>query len=316
MPLFAVCDLVMETDVPFPELSFAEGLRADLRFALEGPPAPAPETGAWLDRWETPSGTPWLQVASLPDAYLLRFPDYAVFRIRRSGEDVRCYAVPGTPPETIRHLFLDQVMPLLLSQRGALVLHAGAVSGPDGAIVFAGMSGSGKSTLTASFCDQGFSLLTDDCCLLRERDGRFFVVPSYPGLRLWNDSLSGLAWEEPSLLPVTHYSLKKRVGLEGGRLTVSRDRVPLARLYLVGPPGEHPESVALSIAPLRPHEALIELVRCAYCLDLDDREGIRRQFESLSRLATGARIHRLRFPHDYAKLADVRAAILRTGSSA
>ena len=88
----------------------------------------------------------------------------------------------------MRHLLLDQVMPLVLS-RDRLVLHASAVATPAGAAAFIGFTGAGKSTLAASLSAAGFPILSDDCLVI-ERDGRGFLArPFYPGARLWPDSV-------------------------------------------------------------------------------------------------------------------------------
>src|ERR1041385_6354424 len=135
MALFTVCDLVLETNVLFPELSSIERGQPDLRLAFAAPKASAVQH-AWFHRWELPDGGTWLQIARSSNGYVLRFPDYAEFELSCAGDAVICRPVLDTPPETIRHLFLDQVMPLLLSQRGELVLHASSVVGPQGAIAF------------------------------------------------------------------------------------------------------------------------------------------------------------------------------------
>jgi len=313
MPLFAVCDLTVESSERFPELRPSPRERADLRFRISAEPAPLGGQWDWFHHWELPSGEVWLEIGKRENEYLLRFPDYADFVISGTGDRVTCLPVSGTPPNTLRQLFLDQVMPLLLSHRGDVVLHASAVAGPQGAIAFAGVSGCGKSTLAAGLCARGFPLLTDDCFLLREKDGGFLAIPSYPGLRLWEDSLAGLEWEGAEVEAVSHYSEKKRLVAGNGRVAAAGENVPLSRLYLLAPPDEHAETDSLTIAPVRPQDALIELVRRAYCLDITDRNRIRSQFEMLGRIAAGAAIYQMNFPHDYARLQEVCDAILRNG---
>src|SRR5207253_1964784 len=143
--------------------------------------------------------------------YLFHFPELADFRIDAAGRTIRCHPVPGTPLETIRHLFLDQVIPLVLSKRGKLVVHASATLFSEGASAFIGMAGAGKSTLAASLADRGFPLLTDDCLLLEEKGHEFSVIPSYPGVRLWDEASSALFGQVPFSGPVAHYTQKKRL---------------------------------------------------------------------------------------------------------
>jgi hypothetical protein len=316
MPLFSVCNLTVESSEEFPELGPSPRERAELLFQIcTEPTLPAGEW-RWFHHWELPSGEVWLEIGKRRGEYLLRFPDLADFVISEAGEQVRCLPVSDTPPNTLRHLFLDQVLPLVLSLHGSTVLHASAVDGPHGAIAFAGGSGCGKSTLAAGLCARGFPLLTDDCLVLREEGGGLRAIPSYPGLRLWEDSLAGLRWDGAELEAVSHYSEKKRLVAGNGALAVATDPVPLARLYLLSPPPDQPQSEPLAIAPVRPQEALIELVRRAYCLDITDRRRIQNQFEALGRIAAGAAISALRFPYDYGRLQEVCDAILRDGEGA
>ncbi|MBI4479449.1 MAG: hypothetical protein HY651_05460 [Acidobacteria bacterium] len=314
MPRFQVCDLTLESNVAFPELSPANGTKVDCSFRLrriESLPKTAYE---WFHRWELADGTSWLLTAKTGKDYLLRFPEFADFRIVQSGRAIVCDALRGTPLATLRHLFLDQVVPLVLSQQGRLVLHASAVVSPDGAIAFLGMTGRGKSTLAADFCQQGFQLLADDCLLLRESKGRFLSVPGYPGLRLWGDTLSGLGWHEAGMAPVAHYTEKKRVGTRHGRVRWAAEEVPLLRIYVLEPTDPSTPEQTIRIIPMRPQDALMELVQCAYRLDITDRNRVQEQFESLSRIAAGAPLYRLQFPHDFARLSEVRGAILRNGN--
>ena len=43
-----------------------------------------------------------------------------IVMILGGGAKVRCQPRPGIPLKTIRHLLVDQVMPLVLSQRGGV----------------------------------------------------------------------------------------------------------------------------------------------------------------------------------------------------
>ena len=311
MEFYQTCDLVLASNVPFPELPRANGREPECAFELLPVGTSQPASGDWYHQWSFPDGSPWLCMAKQGSGFLLRFPDLADFLVSPDGSNIRCYALPGTPPETIRHLFLDQVIPLVLSQRGRVVLHASAVATPRGAIAFMGASGTGKSTLAAAFCRVGFPLLTDDCFLLKETGGRFFAVPSYPGLRLWAETLAEFSWEEPGLAPVAHYTEKKRLAQESGEIRFCRDAVPVRRIYLLDPQEEPAGPPGMRIVSPPQQESLIELVKYTYCLDIQNREGLREQFERLGRLAASSLLGRLTISRNFAHLPDVREAILQ-----
>src|SRR2546425_12251788 len=131
-----------------------------------------------------PNGTISMTIGRCRSGFLVRFPGLAVFLVSRDGQRVSCARRRGTRPTIVSHLFLAQVLPRALSQRGRLVLHASAVATQHGAVAFLGVAGQGKSTLSASFVGRSFPLLTDDGLLLVEHGTMLAGVPSYPEIRL------------------------------------------------------------------------------------------------------------------------------------
>jgi hypothetical protein len=311
MTFYKVSGFTVQSNIPLPELPHADGREPLYDFQLLRARGPRPAPSQWFHHWVLPDGRVWLSLAKHRSGYLLRFPDLADFLTPACGKKILCYPKPDTPLETLRHLLLDQVIPLLLSKREKLVLHASAVRASQGAVAFMGMTGAGKSTLSASFAEQGFSLLTDDCLLLEERGRELFATPSYPGLRLWDDVTSGLFEHEPSASRVAHYTAKKRLGLNNGWLRFCPDSVPLLRIYTLPPPEEVNSANAIHISPLPAREAFIELVRYAFRLDITDRERLGEEFESLGRVVTLPLFFRLAFPRGLSLLPAVREAILR-----
>ena len=204
MFIYKVWDFAIGSNVPLPELPECNG-PAEWCFELLESRGFAPNC-EWFHEWNLPDGSVWLYFGRQDSGYVLRFPGIADFLVNRRAQGVRCYPSPGVPPESIRHLFLDQVLPLVVNGPGKLVVHASAVASPYGAIAFLGRTGYGKSTLAASFSRRGFPMMTDDCLLLEEDKGRLFAVPSYPGLRLWPETVSELFALPPELSPVAHYS--------------------------------------------------------------------------------------------------------------
>jgi len=310
MMSYRVCNLIVRSNVPLPELSDANGKDPDCAFQLHAAQRPSPVSCHWFHHWRLPDGQIWLSFAKPGSDYLLRFPDLADFIVSVDGKDIRCYPSPGTPIDTMRHLLLDQVIPLLLPMRGRPVLHASAVVSPWGAIAFIGTTGQGKSTLAGSLCQKGFPLLTDDYLLLEEKEGTLFGIPSYPGLRMWPDTLSALFGQQPVLFRVAHYTEKKRMGLDNGPLPFCPDPVPLSRVYVLVPHEEMGDKRAITITPFSPRDAFMELVQSSYRLDITDRKRLREEFESLARWAALPLFCSLAFPRRLNLLPQVKEAIL------
>jgi hypothetical protein len=306
MPTYSVCDVAIESNVPLPELSPIESREPEFTFALNSGQAHCWDDCVWVYRWY--EDAPWLLLGKQDDEYLLRFPDLADFTISKDTKRISCCPHTVATSDTIRHLLLDQVIPLLLSKQGRLVLHGSAVLTPHGAVGFLGETGRGKSTLASSFSEKGAPVLTDDCLLVKEADGQLLAVPSYPSLRLWPEAADALFGQETPLVEVAHYTEKKRVDGNVG-LSFCTEPAALRRIYFLAPADES-EGKSVSIVPLSVRDACIELVKFTYLIDVTDRERLRQHFERLSRVAALPLFHRLSFPHDFSLLPAVHRAIL------
>lgn len=302
---YRICGRHLESNLPLPELLEGAGAAADSSFLLLPGPSPAPEPAAWIHQWAQPDGTPWSSLSRYQQGYLLRFHGMADFLLSDDCVQIRCFSVNGTPDATLRHLLLDQVFPLALSRQGHLVLHCSAVVTPLGAVAFAGGTGMGKSTLTASFAHSGVPVLTDDGLLVQERHGKLVGFPSYPGLRLWDDSLAAIFPANTSGIPVAHYTTKVRVALGRDMIPFCDEPSTIRRIYFLGLANE------ICIEPLAPGEGFMEVVKQSYRLDLRDQERLRREFERLRHLAALTKFRRLSFACDFGVLPAVQEAILQ-----
>jgi hypothetical protein len=312
MPTYSLCEVAIESTIPLPELSSAESREPEFKFALQLDKPQCGERCEWLHTWYVEEDTPWLLLGRRRDDYLLRFPDLADFTIAKNAKKISCYPSPGTTAITIRHLLLDQVIPLLLSLQGRMVLHGSSVLTPHGAMAFVGQTGWGKSTLASSFSRQGSPVLTDDCLLLKEENGQLLAIPSYPSVRLWPQTVAALFGQfgqEIPLAQVAHYTEKKRVDRNVG-LSFCAEPAELRRIYFLAPPPSDGEKKCVSIIPLSTRDAFMELVKFTYLIDITDRQRLRQEFERLSRVAALPLFFRLDFPRDFSLLPDIHRAIL------
>jgi len=306
MPTYNLWDLVISSSTPLLELLTTESRHPDLTFTLDG--AESHDGIVWFHNYCQPGAQPWLLFGRHAKGYLLRFPGLADFSIATEERAIRCHAQEGVPLDAIRHLLLDQVVPMILGWQGRLVLHGSAVLTGYGAIAFVGEPSRGKSTLASSFAEKGFPSLTDDCLLLKEANRRVAVVPSYPGLRLWPETARALFGQSTSLGEVGH-SRKVRLDRRLG-LSFCTETVPLRRIYLLASSQETAGIAAAEIRPVRPREAFLELIRYTFLLDVNDRLELRHEFEGLSRVTGLALTYRLAFRRDLALLPAVHRAIL------
>lgn len=307
---YQLCDFVLESNVALPELLVVGGTESSRTFHLHGARSQESLINRWFRQTHLLNGGVWLAFARQGNGFILRFPSMADFSVSADGREIGCYPQSATGQETLTHLLLDQVIPLVLSQQGELVLHGSAVAGPKGAIAFLGETGRGKSTLSASFCQQGFPLLTDDCLLLRSNGEEFRVFPSYPGLRLWPETRMALIGDSFEFAPVAHYTDKERIKQDSGPFQFCATPVPVDRLYVLAPPEDGVGTEYVHIRPVKPRDAFMELVNSSFRLDTDDRNGNRRAFEAIDEAVRALAVFRLAFPRDITFLPSVRAAVL------
>jgi hypothetical protein len=311
MYTYCVSGLTLASNIPLPELNSATNFGVDFKFNLL-PSAPfSPEKLEWFHQWhvegveEEDEKQPWVCFARKDEGYLLRFPSHGDFLISRDVSEILCRPLPDIPEVTLRHLLLDQVIPLVLSRRELLVLHASAVMTERGVIAFAGKSGRGKSTMALAFAKQGHALITDDCLALRIEEGKWMALPSYPGVRLWESSAEELVPGDASTCYVAHYTSKRRIIDADGLEFLTRPE-PIGGLFVLG--DEQPKICIENLTATRGFMAWAEF---AYNLDVRDTNFLREHFEALGKVTATIPAYALHYPREFSSLPAVREAILK-----
>jgi hypothetical protein len=116
-----------------------------------------------------------------------------------NGNKIIYDRAPHIDDDSLRLYLLGSAMGALLQQRQYIVLHGNAISfDSKTCTIFVGHSGAGKST-TAAWCyQQGAMILADDVCAITfDQGGTPCVIPSYPQLKLWQETanLLGISTE-------------------------------------------------------------------------------------------------------------------------
>jgi len=265
-----------------------------------------PRTDDPYHQWEFPNGRLWTQFYRDGKGYLLRFPLLADFSVSAGGNHVVCSPAPNITDATPLHLYHNQVLPLVLSKLGKLVFHGGAVEIDDGAFAFMAESGRGKSTLTASFAVNGCRFLTDDGLVVEDVEGNYLAMPSNPSIRLWVDSEEALVPSGSIAEPALHFTSKLRF-MAGDAIPFCDRPRPLRKVYFLG----NGSATDIVFQRLAESEALLELVKHSFLLDIEDRDLLASHFDRVARLAQERIYYRLDYPRRYEDLPRVREAITR-----
>lgn len=259
-------------------------------------------------------GTIWQESWNAGGCFVSRFPGLCSFRISPAEMRIECAPQPEVNAPTVVHLILDHAIPRLLSMKpGHIVLHASAVQVDGEVMAILGHSGQGKSTLAGWFASRGFSILTDDCLLLRRDESKqqWLAYPSYQSVRLWPDSVNALGIDEASLREFAHYSSKKRTGKETN-FRFAPGGAPLRACFVLdaGDEGAAEHSGPPEIQPIPVGQIFVALMLAVFRLDAEDEEINRREFEILTNLADTVKFWSLRYERRYDWLPEVEKIMI------
>ena len=266
---------------------------------------PQPERDdAPFHRIVSPDGKTWCALHREGAGYLLRFPALADFEIAPRGRQVRCRPVPGVRATTCEHLFLNQVLPHLLSGNGRLVFHASAIDLGRGAIAFLGESGRGKSTLAAAFAAAGHGFLTDEVLVLSPRRQGYAALPGHASLRLWRDSRRAIAARAGAMAGQADAG---KVRLRAGPALTYCDRSrPLLAALFLGPG----RARAPRLTRLPASASVAQWLGNAFLLDPAQRHRLAAHFRGVADIAARVEAYRLDYPRRFGALGEVREYVL------
>jgi hypothetical protein len=254
-----------------------------------------------------PSGTPALRIFQEQELFHLVYFDGMQFWMDRHGTKLWASWPSESSAEEAATYILGPVLGLLLRFRGITCLHASAVAIGSSAISFVGAEGAGKSTTAAAFARAGFAAVSDDVVALVERDGDFFVSPSYPHLCLWPESVEMLYGSKDALPPFVSNWEKRRLSVANGGARFEDGALPLRAIYLLdeirGEPGPYVEAVT-------GQTGLLSLVANSFATNMLDSELRASEFRTLSSLVGKVPLRRLFTSKGHLAPADLCQAVL------
>jgi hypothetical protein len=221
----------------------------------------------------------------------------------QNGASITLQPAHDADPLCLLLFVLQQVLGVLLLQRGFLVLHASAAAIRGRAIAFAGPSGQGKSTLAAALTEYaGAQIITDDVLA---------IDFSNPDLPLALPGLAQLKLDEPTraqICPRANAEQRIADGSSKALCEVEAVRadhaVPLAAIYLLE------TAPTLSFTPVPKARAAIELVRHTYGSRLLDAINLSaRHFQQTADLVRGVPVVTLACPRDLSLLPKIAERI-------
>jgi hypothetical protein len=228
--------------------------------------------------------------------YWIEWPGVGTFAFSTGSTEVRVWPDLAVSHTAIVNTFSRVVQPIILQAVGQQALHAGAVVGPAGVVVFCGARGSGKSTLAFAMQQVGWRQFADDAVVLRVNGCgvRACPLPFTPRLRPDSrahlvDARATIALAEPQLtdLPLSAvFLLRQDRGL-------NRPRVSL----------------------VRGAEAFSGLVPHAHFFDTEDPTHVRQLLEDYLELVARVPVFTLEYEPNFQRLPQLTRAVMEAAIS-
>lgn len=277
------------------------GVAADLRIQLGLSPYSktqipnGSEEPTYVSPYVDDAGNPALRMWKSPDGRYLRLEyfDGTQFWLERAGKEIWATWPESSTLEDACSYLVGPVLGILLRMRGVTCLHASAVALNGEALAFVGMEGAGKSTTAAAFAREGDGVLSDDVVALQENESKFLVVPAYPHVCLWQESVAMLYGSADALPPFSKGWEKQRLSLGNGETRFQSQPLSLGAIYFLG---ERRSEDAPLVETVRPQAALLSLITDSFASSTLDREMRAREFDVLGRLVTRVPVRRV-FAH-------------------
>jgi len=308
---YIVFGLTVHSNLPIPGLSPLGSSKkiADVEVHLGVQPdfqrdaRPGSEELTYASSYTDDSGNPALRIWKTTGGGFLRLAYYdgIQFWLARNGKSLWAVWPATSAMEDVASYLLGPVIGLLLRLRGVTCLHASAISVDNRCIAFVGEEGAGKSTTAAAFARQGFGVISDDVVALVESPEGLQVMPGYPHLCLWQDSVEML-YGTAEVLPRFSTGWEKRRLASGDQGTRFENRsLPLGAIYLLGERRDQ----APFIEEVRPQAGLLSLVADTFANKILDREMRAHEFVVLGRLVTTVPIRRLHLQNNGSRLEEL-----------
>lgn len=239
---------------------------------------------------------PGFKIQVSEEVMCIRWERVGTFLVH-GGSEVVVEPEPDIPEEDLQPFLTGPVLSVLLHQRGFFVLHASAVVIGEAAVAFLGAKGDGKSTLAAHLQVRGHRLLGDDIVPVYLEDDCPVVVPGFPRVKLYNDSITAVGGD-PLDFPLIHRFVEKRSFRHPD--SFSREPIPLHSLYILS------EGDNVGLERLGQASAFIELTRNTYVNRyLNALNAETKHFQQCQQLVSKLPVWRLDRPHDFSVMNEV-----------
>jgi hypothetical protein len=251
----------------------------------------------------------WYQYACLRDgSTYVRWNGVGEFLVTCDGLRIMCRPEDGSSLESFQVYMLGQALSFALVKQHLEPLHATVVVVDGRAVAFLGSHAYGKSTLAACFLEAGHQLLTDDLFVIAQSHHQTLAYPGPARIKLFPKIARRF---------LGHIAGSARMNEDTEKLILPLDEyltcaspVTLAAIYSLSTPRDACRTLDVSIEPLSPRAAFVELISATFNRRLVSPQRLARQFDTMARLADRVPVMKLSYPRSLERLQDVRDSVL------
>ncbi|OFX44138.1 MAG: hypothetical protein A2046_14480 [Bacteroidetes bacterium GWA2_30_7] len=161
--------------------------------------------------------------------FLLNMDKIARFYVS-NGKKITIEPVSRVSKKDIRSILITTILGVVLNQRNLFPIHGSAVEIDNKAILFSGQPGAGKSTIATALSLKGYKIITDDISAIQRIENKPYVIPSFPSIRLWTDSVENLNLNNYNFIRIRKGVEKKRVIAKNW---FSKNLAPLTHIFII-----------------------------------------------------------------------------------
>ena len=278
----------IQANVFLPELFPLEYTSQDVDLRIFFRTQPPKQATGWLvhprfvsRRPQDQGGETWLRISESEDGLFicLSYNDGVEFILDREASNLWVNAPDELDVSYIASYMVNQVFGFILRMRGITCLHASGIIVDDQALLISAPSGYGKSTLASFFGSRGHHIITDDISALVELQGRIYVQPGYPRLRLIPETADFLLGKDNPLSMMAEGWDKLYLPLNDDKFCFAEHPIPVRAIYLLKDWRDAPEIDMISLG-----DAYFSLMENTYLSYLIDMSIYRHDFECIGQL--------------------------------
>lgn len=179
--------LNINSEIQFPELQFRISGEADINITYGHVYF---ENVILYPVWKEAS------IGILANSFYMSVKNVANYQTYENNTIVVEKTNPLVDGRSVRLHVLASVMAFVLLQKNLLPFHASGIIDKKKLILVAGDSGAGKSVSLSHLMKKGYNAFSDDVVVLKNIENVINAIPSYPMIKLWEDSIDVLDDEQ------------------------------------------------------------------------------------------------------------------------